>query len=517
MINLESIVDNRTLLSVKWNSVENAKEYSIEGVTSIFEFIPIINTDKTEYIITKDNNFVGYRVTANIIDKDKKSYVLDRSNIIIFKKENNYENIEIYKLKAPNNKISYSLRSEKLYDFYRLYDENDNFIADTDDFIYISSNNENVYKVEAYEKTDKGYDLKAISNCPPKDVVLDSKKKKDLSVIIPVYNSCDFLIRCVQCILSSTYNNLIIILVDDCSEEYTANICNQYASMFKDNIKLIRHDTNKSICTSRNDGLNIVDTEYTAFCDHDDMVHPYLYGKLMDKLHTGKFDVAIGQCRIKNNFEDISNLFACNPDETIEYHSFKEMTEAKGSYKNIYFIAIWNRIVKTDISKKVKFIDEMPWYEDTTYSHAIYSYSNDFVLVGNAYYIWDKRKQITVGTATNSLYNGMENEKIWRYHAVSNIGVLLYGNKDPEIANIYKKEVVKDLINMYHDRLKNTQCPAQKIYAGIMLYYYYNYQLPFDILDNDNDREKHHTWLQILTSDIQPWDGFGDIPKVYYE
>ena len=73
MINLESIVDNRTLLSVKWNSVENAKEYSIEGVTSIFEFIPIINTDKTEYIITKDNNFVGYRVTANIIDKDKKS------------------------------------------------------------------------------------------------------------------------------------------------------------------------------------------------------------------------------------------------------------------------------------------------------------------------------------------------------------------------------------------------------------------------------------------------------------
>ena len=111
----------------------------------------------------------------------------------------------------------------------------------------------------------------------------------------------------------------------------------------------------------------------------------------------------------------------------------------------------------------------------------------------------------------------MENEKIWRYHAVSNIGVLLYGNKDPEIANIYKKEVVKDLINMYHDRLKNTQCPAQKIYAGIMLYYYYNYQLPFDILDNDNDREKHHTWLQILTSDIQPWDGFGDIPKVYYE
>lgn len=519
MFKLERVLENPSLLTLKWDAVPDAHEYSVEGVTSIFGYVPITSTKETRITFTKKSDYIGYRIVANIVDDQNKKYILDKTEIVFSK--TSFDKVEIFILDAPNNKKSYSFRSEYRYDLYRMYDKDKNFIADTEDFIYIDSDNKPIYSVEAYEKTDKGYVLKAISfEAPTKIDLSKDKTEKKINIIIPVYNSGDFIIRTLQCILSSTYTGFKIILVDDCSEEYTADICNQYKNMYGKHIVLLRHDHNKNICATRNTGLANVSLEYTAFCDHDDMVHPYMYEKLLKAIDNGKFDIAIAQCYMKSNFENGRNLlYGCKHDESIEYHSFEDMTNAKGGSKNIYFTAVWNKLIKSSIATRVQFVEEAPWYEDYTYSHSTYSYAKDYILIGDAYYVWDKRKQYTVGTASNTIYKGLPNEIIWRHHAFSIVGILLSGNQDPEIAKVYKKEVVKDLINTYHDKLRNSNSVARRVYAAIMLYYYDHYHLPFNELadGDDKQKEKYMTWQKILTSGIKSWDGFGDVPKELYD
>ena len=71
---------------------------------------------------------------------------------------------------------------------------------------------------------------------------------------------------------------------------------------------------------------------------------------------------------------------------------------------NMYFVAIWNKIVKKEVAKQVEFPTKYPnnivLYEDSAYTPTLYSNIDKFILCKNAYYIRDKRKQNTVGTAS---------------------------------------------------------------------------------------------------------------------
>ena len=71
---------------------------------------------------------------------------------------------------------------------------------------------------------------------------------------------------------------------------------------------------------------------------------------------------------------------------------------------NIYFVAVWNKIVKLEVAKQVKFPTDFPndivLYEDSAYTPTLYSYIDKFAICRDSYYIWDKRKQKTIGTAS---------------------------------------------------------------------------------------------------------------------
>lgn len=89
-----------------------------------------------------------------------------------------------------------------------------------------------------------------------------------ISVIIPVYNTERYLRRCVDSVLSQTYSQLEIILVNDDSTDSSAEICNQYAE--KDSrIKAI-HKSNGGASSARNEGLRNATGNYVVFLDSDD-------------------------------------------------------------------------------------------------------------------------------------------------------------------------------------------------------------------------------------------------------
>ena len=89
-----------------------------------------------------------------------------------------------------------------------------------------------------------------------------------VSVIVPVYNSTAYLKRCVDAILSQTYQDLEVVLVDDGSTDDSLNMCREYEK--SDTRVKVFHKENGGSSSARNVGIKEATGEYICFCDSDD-------------------------------------------------------------------------------------------------------------------------------------------------------------------------------------------------------------------------------------------------------
>ncbi len=131
-----------------------------------------------------------------------------------------------------------------------------------------------------------------------------------ISVIVPVYNVERYLHRCLDSIISQTYRNLEIILVDDGSTDKSPKICDEYCA--KDGRIKVIHKENSGAASARNAGLDIAKGDYIAFVDGDDFIDVSMYQQLCDSIQSNGTDMSV--CAIKviddkdrdiTNFDDI--------------------------------------------------------------------------------------------------------------------------------------------------------------------------------------------------------------------
>ncbi len=94
-------------------------------------------------------------------------------------------------------------------------------------------------------------------------------EKNLVSVIVPLYNSGKYVGECIQSILSQSYKNLEIILVDDGSTDNAGDVCDEYAK--KDDRIIVIHKENSGPADTRNRGLDIARGKYIHFVDSDDV------------------------------------------------------------------------------------------------------------------------------------------------------------------------------------------------------------------------------------------------------
>lgn len=93
-----------------------------------------------------------------------------------------------------------------------------------------------------------------------------------LSVIVPVYKAEKYLHRCVESILTQTFTDFEILLIDDGSPDRSGEICDEYAK--KDSRIKVFHKLNGGASDARNVGLDNAQGEYVCFVDSDDVVDP---------------------------------------------------------------------------------------------------------------------------------------------------------------------------------------------------------------------------------------------------
>ena len=90
-----------------------------------------------------------------------------------------------------------------------------------------------------------------------------------ISVIVPVYNTADFLPKCLNSLCSQTLQDIEIICVNDGSEDNSLAVLKKFALKDK-RIKIINSETNNGVSYARNKGLSSAKGEYISFMDSDD-------------------------------------------------------------------------------------------------------------------------------------------------------------------------------------------------------------------------------------------------------
>ena len=114
-----------------------------------------------------------------------------------------------------------------------------------------------------------------------------------VSVIVPVYNSKEYINKCVDAILSQSYRNLEVILVDDGSKDESLKICREYETA-DERIRVFTKENGGS-SSARNLGIRNASGAYICFCDSDDYYEPDLVEKLSEVFDEYP-DAVIAQC-----------------------------------------------------------------------------------------------------------------------------------------------------------------------------------------------------------------------------
>lgn len=85
-----------------------------------------------------------------------------------------------------------------------------------------------------------------------------------VSVVLPVYNAERFLLRCIDSVLSQTYKDFELLLVDDGSTDSSGAICDEYAA--RDGRVRVFHKENGGVSSARNLGIRYARGGVYCFC-----------------------------------------------------------------------------------------------------------------------------------------------------------------------------------------------------------------------------------------------------------
>lgn len=167
-----------------------------------------------------------------------------------------------------------------------------------------------------------------------------------VSVIIPVYNCEKYLNKCINSVLSQTFQDFEIILVNNGSLDNSAQICVRYADS-DSRIKYMLKENNGGAGAPRNKGLEEAKGEYIVFLDADDCLPVNSLEILVREIESMDYDVVIASY---NNYSEDGML---NYDTILEPQKFMEQKEVRDYFARVYPNGeagyLWNKIYKRDI------------------------------------------------------------------------------------------------------------------------------------------------------------------------
>ena len=193
-----------------------------------------------------------------------------------------------------------------------------------------------------------------------------------VSIIVPIYNVERYLEACIESILSQTYGNFELILVDDGSPDQCGIICDKYATQ-DSRIKVI-HKENQGLGMARNTGLDYATGEFVCFVDSDDWLEQHAIEYWIRAQR--KYDADIVMCNYQKRNDnkevlyryEIRNKECCYRGKEIEQEIFWPMIGQESMVREDFTInmCVWTNLYRRELieSEQIRFLSEREYLSE---------------------------------------------------------------------------------------------------------------------------------------------------------
>lgn len=213
-----------------------------------------------------------------------------------------------------------------------------------------------------------------------------------ISVIIPIYKVEDYIRRCVDSVLTQTYGNLEIILVDDGSPDKCGEICDEYAA--KDKRVVSIHKKNGGLSDARNAGMEVCKGEYITFLDSDDWVVPDYIERLYRLLKDTGSDISA--CSFIKTSDEGAEPDS-SPEEVRVFSNIEALDKMESNTDiqlYIQLVVAWGKLYKRSLFEGVTYpVGKLHEDEFTTYK-VIYRAQRIAITSAQLLYYWQREDSI---------------------------------------------------------------------------------------------------------------------------
>lgn len=162
-----------------------------------------------------------------------------------------------------------------------------------------------------------------------------------ISIIVPIYNMEKLMRRCIDSLLTQTFTDYELLLIDDGSTDASWAICQEYAG--RDSRIRAYHKENGGLSDARNYGLARTQGTYTIFADPDDWVSPEGLDRLYATAEESQADLTI--CDLYRE-DAYSRHYVCQRPRSMQAAEvLKELFDNIQGYT-------WNKLIRRDVYER---------------------------------------------------------------------------------------------------------------------------------------------------------------------
>lgn len=222
-----------------------------------------------------------------------------------------------------------------------------------------------------------------------------------VSIIIPVYNSSQYIERCICSVLAQTEQQIECLVVDDCGVDDSIEKCNNLFLNYSGSIvcRIIHHEQNKGVSAARNSGTDAATGKYIFYLDSDDEITPNCIEFLLKGANENpESEFIYGQCLVVNGKGLSEKLSYDITSLNTNYEVRKDFLFKK---RKCYGV-VWNKLVKRDflVNNNIRFKEGII-HEDELWMYCVSMLANSIHFVDIPTYIHYSVENSIMNTLTS--------------------------------------------------------------------------------------------------------------------
>lgn len=252
-----------------------------------------------------------------------------------------------------------------------------------------------------------------------------------VSIIVPVYNAEKHISKCIESVISQTYSNWELILVNDGSRDNSHSVCKNFAQ--NDNRIKVLNKINGGASSARNAGIKVSQGKYICFIDSDDYVgNKYIEDLIVPYIQGSNTMIICGMTILNKN---IKSYFTYDNYE-IRNNLFENLSKTfffqhGGPTSKLYLKSIID-------NNNIRFDEKLCNYEDLIFNLSYIEHIDCIIYSNSTQYVY-----VTDNSNQSRKLNGIDNE----IYLLNTYKTLLNRHKDQDISSM------EDYINHYIYRI----------------------------------------------------------------